>query len=74
MSGNAVGIFEINDRGQVYTIIGRAGSGPVCVHHCAISSSALQDQSSIERDIYTYVCICSLGNTAIACDSLLEIN
>lgn len=55
MSSNAVGIFEINDRGQVYTIIGRAGSGPVCVHHCAISSSALQDQSSIERDIHIYI-------------------
>lgn len=74
MSSNAVGIFEINDRGQVYTIIGRAGSGPVCVHHCAISSSALQDQSSIERDIYTYIYTCSLGSTGIACDSLLEIN
>lgn len=58
MSSNAVGIFEINDRGQVYTIIGRAGSGPVCVHHCAISSSALQDQSSIERYMYVHICIC----------------
>lgn len=58
MSSNAVGIFEINDRGQVYTIIGRAGSGPVCVHHCAISSSALQDQSSIERYMYVNICIC----------------
>lgn len=47
MSSNDVGIFEINDRGQVYTIIGRGSSGPVCVHHCAISWSALHAEISL---------------------------